>query len=99
MGSIDSVSFDVSLSGDFPALLPPPGEKSNFKDPYSRGQDVVIASSICLALMLSMVLLRFYTKLCIKHIWGWDDCKRGAPGKHQAFTDKGRSLCTGNGTY
>ncbi|KAL9001839.1 MAG: hypothetical protein Q9188_005198 [Gyalolechia gomerana] len=74
MDSIGSVDFDVSQFGDFPALRPPPGETSNFKDPYSRGIDVVIASSICLALMLSMVLLRFYTKLFIKRIWGWDDC-------------------------
>ncbi|KAL8719428.1 MAG: hypothetical protein Q9225_003571 [Loekoesia sp. 1 TL-2023] len=83
MGSIGSVNFDVSLFGNLPALLPPPGETSNFEDPYSRGPDVVIASAICLALMLSMVLLRFYTKLCIKHIWGWDDLAQKAIGPHQ----------------
>lgn len=73
MGSIGDVTFDVSQFGDFPALIPPPGVTSHFKDPYSRGPDVVIASSICLALMLSMVILRFYTKLFIKRIWGLDD--------------------------
>lgn len=75
MGSIGDVTFDVSQFGDFPALIPPPGETSNFKDPYSRGPDVIIASAICLALMLSMVILRFYTKLFIKRIWGLDDCR------------------------
>ena len=74
MGSINSFNLDVTQLGDFPALLPPPGKVSNFRDPYSRSQNVVIASSICLSLMLSMVLMRFYTKLYIKRIWGRDDC-------------------------
>ncbi|KAL8935780.1 MAG: hypothetical protein Q9211_004518 [Gyalolechia sp. 1 TL-2023] len=82
MGSIDSANFDVSQLGHVPALPPPPGETSNFEDPYSRGPDVVIASSICLALMLPMVLLRFYTKLVIKRIWGWDDYRRGRLYRH-----------------
>lgn len=72
MGYIDSI--DLSAIGKFPALIPPHGEHSNFVNPYSRGPEVVIASSICLALMLSMVIMRFFTKIHIKHRWGWDDC-------------------------
>ncbi|KAL8711207.1 MAG: hypothetical protein Q9220_004352 [cf. Caloplaca sp. 1 TL-2023] len=73
MASLESFDFDLSAFGNFPALLPPPGVHPNFIDPYSRGRDVVIASSICVGLMMSMVIMRFYTKIRIKRVWGWDD--------------------------
>lgn len=75
MGYLDSLDIDLSALGEFPALIPPPGVQPNFVNPFSRGPDVVIASSICLALMLVMVIVRFFTKLYIKHRWGWDDCE------------------------
>lgn len=82
MTSIGPVNFDLSAFKNFPALLPPTGVQSNFEDPYSRGGDVVIACSICLGLMIAMVLMRFYTKIVIKHRIGWDDCKsRHTQGK------------------
>lgn len=66
--------YSSGLSG-FPALLPPPGVSSDFIHPKSIGQRVTIASTICLTLMTLCVIVRFYTKLFIKHVWGWDDCE------------------------
>ena len=66
--------YSSGLSG-FPALLPPPGVSSDFIHPKSIGHRVTIASTICLTLMTLCVIVRFYTKLFIKHVWGWDDCE------------------------
>ena len=60
---------------DIPALTPPPGVASNFIDRQSRGSDLIITSAICLTLMSLLVMIRFYTKIYIKHKLGWDDCK------------------------
>ena len=72
-----SMSFTGDSPNDFtlPALLPPPGITSNFVDPTSRGKDLVITSALCIPLMVVCVAVRFYTKLRIKHVWGWDDCE------------------------
>ena len=58
-----------------PAHLPPPGVKSNFIDPVTRAPDLVATSVLCLSVMVVCVAIRFYTKLHIKHKWGWDDCR------------------------
>lgn len=58
-----------------PALLPPKGVESNFVNPYSIGPVLTRLSAIFLALMSLCVLIRFYTKIFIKHSWGWDDCE------------------------
>lgn len=83
MGSLGNVDFSSPFFENFPALQPPPGVQSNFDNPLTRGPDVVIASSICLALMLSLVVIRFYTKIAIKRRFGWDDCEctLSAPSK------------------
>ncbi|KAL8654919.1 MAG: hypothetical protein Q9226_003243 [Calogaya cf. arnoldii] len=73
MGSLGEVDFSSPFFETFPALPPPPGVRSNFDNPVTRGPDVVIASSICLTLMLSLVVMRFYTKIAIKRKLGWDD--------------------------
>ncbi|CAL8574676.1 hypothetical protein XPA_000631 [Xanthoria parietina] len=73
MGSLGNVDFSSPFFENFPALQPPPGVQPNFDNPLTRGPDVVIASSICLALMLSLVVMRFYTKIAIKRRFGWDD--------------------------
>ncbi|KAL8671757.1 MAG: hypothetical protein Q9168_003752 [Polycauliona sp. 1 TL-2023] len=73
MGSLGGIDFSSPFFQNFPALPPPPGVSSNFDNPVTRGPDVVIASSICLALMLSLVLIRFYTKIAIKGKLRWDD--------------------------
>lgn len=58
-----------------PALFPPKGVESNFVNPYSIGPILTRLSAIFLALMSLCVLIRFYTKIFIKHSWGWDDCE------------------------
>ncbi|KAL8836410.1 MAG: hypothetical protein Q9176_006349 [Flavoplaca citrina] len=70
MGSLGEVDLTSPFFETFPALPPPPGVRSNFDNPVTRGPDVVIASSICLALMLSLVVMRFYTKIAIKRQFG-----------------------------
>lgn len=60
------------------ALPPPKGVQSNFDDPHSQGQDVIIASVICLTLMALFVSMRIYSKAFIKHSWGWNDRKQFA---------------------
>lgn len=57
-----------------PALLPPKGVESNFVNPYSIGPKSTSLIAIFLALMGLCVSIRFYTKIFIKHAWGWDDC-------------------------
>ncbi|KAL8992215.1 MAG: hypothetical protein Q9169_007276 [Polycauliona sp. 2 TL-2023] len=73
MGSLGEVDFTSPFFENFPALPPPSGVDSNFDNPVTRGPAVVIASSICLALMLSLVVIRFYTKIAIKRVVRWDD--------------------------
>ncbi|KAL8955203.1 MAG: hypothetical protein Q9193_006853 [Seirophora villosa] len=73
MDSTNAANLDLSAFSNISALPPPTGELSNFESPYSRAVDAVIAPAICLALMLSMVIIRFYTKIFIKRTSGWDD--------------------------
>ena len=56
-----------------PALAPPPGVKSNFINPESQALMVVVASVLCLALIIPISLLRFYTSLWIKKSLKADD--------------------------
>ena len=58
-----------------PALFPPLGVTPNFKNPESRGSEVIITSVICLTLMTLFVCMRFYTKIHIKRVVTWDDCE------------------------
>ena len=71
-----SDSSDVSpTSFHLPAQSPPPGVESNFIDPVTCAPDLVATSVLCLSLMVVCVAIRFYTKLYIKNVWGWDDCR------------------------
>lgn len=70
---MNSTSSLAGLNG-IPALRPPPGVTPDFIHPQSFGQRVTVTSVICLTLMTMSVIVRLYTKLSIKHVWGWDDC-------------------------
>lgn len=67
----------VDLS-KIPAMGPPNGVESNFVNPYSIGPKLTTLSVIFLVLMGLCVLIRFYTKIFIKHSWGLDDCESAA---------------------
>ncbi|KAL8685955.1 MAG: hypothetical protein Q9218_007442 [Villophora microphyllina] len=49
-----------------PALAPPPHTVPNFINPQSQALMVIVSSIICLALIIPVALLRFYTNLWIK---------------------------------
>lgn len=66
---------EVADLSKIPAMFPPDGVESNFVNPYSNGPKLTRLSAIFLALMGLCVLIRFYTKIFIKHSWGWDDCE------------------------
>lgn len=58
-----------------PALVPPPGVTSNFKNPESQSLMVIITSILCLVLISIISTLRFYTNLWIKKSLKADDSK------------------------
>lgn len=57
----------------FPALAPPPGITSNFVNPQSQTLGVIVASTICLVLIIPVFFLRFYTNIWIKGSLKADD--------------------------
>ena len=56
-----------------PALSLPPGVKSNFENPESRGYVLIAVGSPLLAIMVIFLAIRFYTKLRITRSATWDD--------------------------
>ena len=69
------VSYIPKRDFQHPALTAPTGVTSNFVNPESRGSILIVASTICLTFMMLFVVMRLYTKICIKHSLGWDDCE------------------------
>lgn len=72
---MDPSSQSPTGFSEIAALPPPPGVISNFIHPYSIAERVTVASIILVTLMVFCVVIRFYTKLFIKQMWGWDDCE------------------------
>ncbi len=58
-----------------PVLAPPPGVKSNFVDPYSRGPMLVQLNAILLTLVMLFFMMRMWTRVFITRSLGWDDCE------------------------
>ncbi|KAK0630534.1 hypothetical protein B0T17DRAFT_616176 [Bombardia bombarda] len=58
---------------NFPAMVPPPGEVSNFIDPYSLAPAGRIVVYVTLPLMVISVALRIYTRLFVTRTIGTDD--------------------------
>lgn len=61
-----------------PLMKPPPGEVSNFINPPSIGNAIIIVQVVFLTLMLGFVALRIYTRGFLNRSLGWDDCKHFA---------------------
>ncbi|KAI9883866.1 MAG: hypothetical protein M1823_004357 [Watsoniomyces obsoletus] len=56
-----------------PAMEPPPGIVSNFDNPESRKELVVIAAIVCPIISGLFLTLRLYTRTFITRTLGWDD--------------------------
>lgn len=81
-----------------PAVQPPPGETSNFVDPVSRCDQIIILIAMASALVVLFVLLRIYTRLRVTHAFGADDCKPHSsrpPTCHSPTHLLTQSLCPG----
>ena len=60
---------------DYPFQPPPPGQKSNFVDPESRGPVIVAVCSTFVSFMWLVLLSRLYSKARVICKVGWDDGK------------------------
>lgn len=69
-----------------PAVDPPPGVISNFDNPASRGQGVIVAGVVLLLLSLLFVSIRLYTRIWVTRALGWDDCTFLRPSRVAAAT-------------
>ena len=58
-----------------PALHPPPGMTSNLLNPESLWKWDVLCVTICLFFTTVPFVLRTYTRIFIKKIWIFEDCK------------------------
>lgn len=59
-----------------PSVSPPPGILPNWENPESRAVDAYVGISVCMAITLIFIILRLHVKLCVTHLWGWDDGKK-----------------------
>jgi hypothetical protein len=58
-----------------PGLMPPPGVVSNFSNPYSDEDAIILTLALCLSASTLLVWTRLYTNLFISEYVGWEDCK------------------------
>lgn len=66
--------IDTSQCLLFPIALPPPGVIPNFTHPQSRAWESYLTVTSCLSLMVTFVVLRFYSRKYIKRSLDTDDC-------------------------
>lgn len=59
-----------------PLMKPPPGMTSNFINPSSIGNAIIIVNVIFVTLMFGFVTLRIYTKGFLSRSLGLDDCEQ-----------------------
>ena len=67
----------LTPSEDSSTLLsfsPPTDVTIKSENHVTAGPGLVVSCTICIALMVVCVVVRFYTKLHIQKAWGWDDC-------------------------
>jgi len=58
-----------------PASPPPPGLTSNWVDPESIASGLIVPNVVFMVLAIVAVALRMYTRVCLIHNVGSDDCK------------------------
>ena len=59
-----------------PVMKPPPGMTSNFINPPSIGNTIIIVTVIFVTLMLGFVVVRIYTRGFLNRSFGLDDCEQ-----------------------
>lgn len=67
--------LDLSALDSVPAMMPPSGAIPNFENPYSLAPIGTIVIGVSLPLAIISVASRLYTRFCITHSIGADDCK------------------------
>lgn len=68
-----------------PGLMPPPGVISNFRNPYSDEDAIILTLALCLSASTLLVWTRLYTKLFISRYVRWEDCKILQSTMHFAY--------------
>ena len=68
-------SAAAHLMSDAPALPPPSGTFSDFDNPVSQKQRLIVINSISLCVMLAFVGLHYYTRTFVIRIVGIEDRK------------------------
>ncbi|KAL8804675.1 MAG: hypothetical protein Q9200_005722 [Gallowayella weberi] len=66
---------DRNASLAAPALKPPSGTISNYTNPYSIRNVYIPVSAGCVFFSSVFVIIRIWTKVVMKKVKGWDDCK------------------------
>ncbi|KAI9811262.1 MAG: hypothetical protein M1832_000941 [Thelocarpon impressellum] len=59
---------ETAVYGDLPA-----GVRSNFVNPVSKADQLIVVNAICIPICLALVLARLYSKIRVTHNLGWDD--------------------------
>ena len=60
---------------NLPVTNPPAGVLPDLMHGETRMLEGYIGIGICIGITLIFILLRFYVKFWITHLWGWDDSK------------------------
>ncbi|KAL8929892.1 MAG: hypothetical protein Q9208_001036 [Pyrenodesmia sp. 3 TL-2023] len=71
------------MSDLVPALPPPPGLQSNFRNPETRCYLTVIPCAAIVGVMILCVFIRMYIKAYVLKLVGWDDLYELGFGVHQ----------------
>lgn len=71
---VASMADNATNALNRPAIAPPEGLVSNFKNPTNRGYIITTVGSVLISLMVIFFAVRIYAKAWIqKKLW-WDDC-------------------------
>lgn len=66
-------SLPLEFKTAYPVLQPPPGVRSNFINPESRGYILLTFGSFLFALMVIFLAIRFYVRIFIARQTSWGD--------------------------
>ena len=64
----------MAILANMPAMMPPPGVQSNFDNPHTDGNVLIIVGTIFTVLPFIAVIIRLYVRKIVSQqkIW-WDD--------------------------
>lgn len=58
---------------DIPRAPPPPGQTSNFTDPETIDPEIIVLSSVFIAILWPILILRLLSKARVLRTFGWND--------------------------